>query len=63
MFCPKCGAQVGDNDKFCKACGTPVNVQPVAPTPITQQPPVSQQPACNLMKRKPAERKKELSLE
>ena len=46
MFCPKCGTQVGDNDKFCKTCGTPVNVQPAAPVsqqaPITQQPPVSQ---------------------
>ncbi len=27
MFCSNCGAQVGDNDKFCKACGTPVNSQ------------------------------------
>ena len=35
MFCPNCGSQVGDNDKFCKACGTPVNVQAA---PVVQQP-------------------------
>lgn len=40
MFCSKCGAQIGDDDKFCKACGTPVNVQPAAP--VTQQAPVQQ---------------------
>ena len=42
MFCPNCGAQVGDNDKFCKVCGTPVNVQPAPP--VMQQAPFNQQP-------------------
>ena len=27
MFCSKCGTQLGDQYKFCKTCGTPVNVQ------------------------------------
>ena len=42
MFCPNCGAQVGDSEKFCKVCGTAVNAQSAAP--ITQQAPVNQQP-------------------
>ena len=42
MFCSNCGAPIGDNDKFCKACGTPVQVQ--SATPVTQQEPVYQQP-------------------
>lgn len=47
MFCSNCGAQVGDNEKFCKACGTPVNVQAAAPVmqPIPDyQQPVPEQP-------------------
>ena len=43
MFCSNCGAQVGDNEKFCKVCGTAVNVQ--ADAPVMQQAPVYQQPA------------------
>ncbi len=43
MFCSNCGAQVGDNERFCKVCGTPVKVQ--AAPPVTQQVPVYQQPA------------------
>ena len=47
MFCSNCGSQVGDNEKFCKVCGTPVNVQSAMPmmqqTPVNQQP-VSEQP-------------------
>ena len=27
MFCPKCGAQLSDNEKFCKACGYTVGTQ------------------------------------
>ena len=30
MFCSKCGTQLGGQDKFCKTCGTPVNVQAAA---------------------------------
>ena len=33
MYCSNCGNQMGDQDKFCKACGTPViqtNTQPEA---------------------------------
>lgn len=42
MFCSNCGAQVGDNEKFCKVCGTAVNVQAAAP--VMQPAPVYQQP-------------------
>ena len=42
MFCSNCGAQVGDNEKFCKVCGTAVIVQAAAP--VMQQAPVYQQP-------------------
>ena len=35
MFCSNCGAQVGDNEKFCKVCGTPVKSQAA---PAVQQP-------------------------
>ena len=50
MFCSNCGAPLGDQDKFCKACGTPVSVQPAAPQPAPAQPvaapaPVAAQPA------------------
>ncbi len=38
MFCSNCGAPLGDQDKFCKACGTPVSVQPAAPQPAPAQP-------------------------
>ena len=41
MYCSNCGAQVGDNEKFCKACGTAVNVQaaPVVQQPVAQPAP------------------------
>ena len=44
MFCSNCGSKVGDQEKFCKVCGTPVNVQaaPVAqpaPAPVLQPAP------------------------
>ena len=42
MFCSNCGAQAGENEKFCKVCGTAVNVQAAAP--VMQQAPVYQQP-------------------
>lgn len=54
MFCSNCGSQVGDQEKFCKVCGTPVNVQAAtvaqpAPAPAAQYVPaplpVATQPA------------------
>ena len=42
MFCSNCGSQIGENEKFCKVCGTPVKVQAAAP--VMQQVPVYQQP-------------------
>ena len=44
MFCSNCGAPLGDQDKFCKACGTPVSVQPAAPQPVAAPAPVAAQP-------------------
>lgn len=44
MFCSNCGAPLGDQDKFCKACGTPVSVQPV-PQPAPAQPVAAPAPA------------------
>ena len=38
MFCSNCGAPLGDQDKFCKVCGTPVSVQPAAPQPAPAKP-------------------------
>lgn len=32
MFCPKCGAQNGDDAKFCRACGTDISLVPQAVT-------------------------------
>ena len=46
MFCANCGAKIEDNEKFCGACGTPVKVQSVQPTPVVQQPaPAASKPA------------------
>ena len=45
MFCSNCGAPLGDQDKFCKACGTPVSVQPAAPQPAPAQPVAAPAPA------------------
>ncbi|MBO4416284.1 MAG: zinc ribbon domain-containing protein [Lachnospiraceae bacterium] len=42
MYCSNCGSQVGDNEKFCANCGTPVNVQAA---PVVQAAPTVQQPA------------------
>ncbi len=41
MFCPSCGAQLGDNAKFCPSCGAAIAVQPQSapqPEPQYQQP-------------------------
>ncbi len=45
MFCSNCGAPLGDQDKFCKVCGTPVSVQPAAPQPAPAQPVAAPAPA------------------
>ena len=63
MFCSNCGAQVGENEKFCKVCGTPVAVQQPVPQPapvVYQQPvpqpvpPVYQQPVQSAPQAAPA---------
>ena len=38
MFCETCGAQVADNAKFCRGCGTP---QSPAPAPAQPQQPIT----------------------
>ena len=42
MFCPKCGNQLPDGAMFCSSCGSPLNIQPVAPAepvvPVTVAP-------------------------
>ncbi len=38
MFCRKCGAQMGGDEKFCPNCGTPVDAPPVVPTPTPVPP-------------------------
>jgi len=39
-FCPKCGAELKPEAKFCAACGTPIAV---APPPVQAPPPPAQQ--------------------
>lgn len=50
--CPKCGAQLGDNVRFCDKCGADVGAQqaagqvpPVAPPPVYNNAQAYQQPA------------------
>lgn len=41
MFCPNCGAQVNDGEKFCQNCGAPMEQKPAQPQyqqPQYQQP-------------------------
>jgi hypothetical protein len=52
MYCPKCGAQIADDSRFCPQCGNSTVAQtPQAPQAPPQQPayqqpqPVYQQPA------------------
>ena len=49
MFCPNCGAPLGEQDKFCKACGTPSGAHAQAQAPVQEYaqpaPPVIQQSA------------------
>ena len=33
MFCSSCGAKIGENEKFCKECGTPVTQQSAPQAP------------------------------
>lgn len=42
MYCSNCGSQVGDQEKYCKACGAPVSVQ--AAVNVVQQPAPVPQP-------------------
>lgn len=42
MYCSNCGSQVGDQEKYCKACGAPVSVQ--AAVNVVQQPVAQVQP-------------------
>lgn len=48
MFCSQCGAPMGDNDKFCGACGAPNVAAGSAPQgqpqPFAPQPPVANAP-------------------
>lgn len=37
-FCPKCGAQLADNQLFCGSCGTSLQAPQQAPQPMVQQP-------------------------
>ncbi len=50
MYCPKCGAQIIENAKFCQKCGNPVNVQAPAtiPTPVNVQAPANMQAPANI---------------
>ena len=46
MACPRCGREPEAEDRFCRACGTPVvlaAVPPIPPTPptVSLRPPVS----------------------
>ncbi len=34
-FCTRCGNSVGDDDKFCRACGAPVGGTAATPVPLT----------------------------
>ena len=44
QICRNCGAQMGDQDRFCMSCGTPA--QAPAPAPVTSAP-IMQQPQNN----------------
>lgn len=41
MHCPTCGAAVGDDDRFCRACGAPVTVRAEAVAADPPLPPLS----------------------
>ncbi len=45
MFCRKCGAQMGGDEKFCPNCGTPVEAAPAVPTPTPVAPAPAPAPA------------------
>lgn len=38
MFCKKCGSALQDNAKFCGACGTMVEADPIQERPVQEQP-------------------------
>lgn len=48
MFCPNCGKQIGNNQRFCQYCGTKLSLQKPSATHNPNQTPVSaQQPVPN----------------
>lgn len=38
MFCPSCGARIGENQNFCSACGKPVRAPAEGPRPSNPPP-------------------------
>lgn len=41
MFCPNCGKKCGDNDLFCRGCGTRLPARPVTASPAADAAPVA----------------------
>ena len=42
MFCNNCGNKLGEQDKFCAVCGTPVRTAPEGFVEIPEEKPVNQ---------------------
>ena len=38
MFCPKCGNQCEDGQRFCNDCGAPLDAAPAADEPVAEEP-------------------------
>ena len=52
MICPKCGAQMPDEIKFCTQCGTPI--EPVVCKPVMEEPAVAEIPETPAVTEAPA---------